>query len=90
MMKKSTLLISSAISSAIAIGAMTASVPALAAKPGMEKCFGVSVAGKNDCATASTSCAGTSTVDGAKDAWIYVPTGLCAKLNGGSPKSSKA
>ena len=89
-MKKPNLLISSAISSAIAVAALSAGVPALAAESGMGKCFGVSVAGKNDCATATTSCAGTSSVDGAKDAWIYVPKGLCAKLNGGSPKSSKA
>jgi len=88
MVKKATLLISSAISSAIALGALTGSVPALANKQVMEKCFGVAKAGKNDCATATTACAGTSTVDGAKDAWIYVPKGLCSKLNGGSLTSS--
>jgi len=87
--KKSTLLISSAISSAVALGTLTASAPALAARHEMEKCFGVAKAGKNDCATTTTSCAGTSTVDGAKDAWIYVPKGLCSKLNGGSLKSIK-
>ncbi|PWR23967.1 DUF2282 domain-containing protein [Zavarzinia compransoris] len=49
-----------------------------------EKCYGVVKAGQNDCQTASSSCAGTSTVDGQKDAWILVPAGTCAKLVGGS------
>lgn len=54
-----------------------------------EKCFGVAKAGQNDCQTASSSCAGTSTIDGQKDAWLLVPAGTCAKLNGGSLTSSK-
>ncbi len=33
-------------------------------QPGADKCYGVALAGKNDCAAgAGTSCAGTSTVD---------------------------
>ncbi len=71
-------------------GALTA---LLVAAPGatavaaddMEKCYGVAKAGKNDCAAGpGTSCQGTSTMDGQKDAWIYVPAGLCEKLVGGS------
>jgi uncharacterized membrane protein len=50
-----------------------------------EKCFGVSEAGKNDCAAGpGTSCAGTSTVDGQGNAWLYVPQGTCEKLVEGS------
>ncbi len=50
-----------------------------------EKCFGVSESGKNDCAAGpGTSCAGTSTVDGQGNAWIYVPQGTCEKLVHGS------
>ncbi|MGH6961607.1 MAG: BufA1 family periplasmic bufferin-type metallophore [Dongiaceae bacterium] len=41
-------------------------------------------AGKNDCQTATHSCAGTSTTDAAGDAWIYVPKGTCEKVVGGS------
>ena len=48
-----------------------------------EKCYGVVKAGKNDCQTATSSCAGTSKFDGQPDAWIYVPKGTCAKLVGG-------
>ncbi len=54
-----------------------------------EKCYGVAKAGKNDCFTASTVCAGTSKTDGQRDAWIFVPKGTCEKIVGGSlsPKS---
>ena len=34
------------------------------AQPGADKCYGIALAGKNDCAAgAGTSCAGTSTVN---------------------------
>ncbi len=55
-----------------------------------EKCYGVAKAGKNDCAAeGNNSCAGTSTIDGDKAAFLAVPKGLCAKLNGGSMESGK-
>ena len=45
------------------------------------KCFGVSLAGKNDCkAGAGTTCAGTSKVDYQGNAWTLVPTGTCASM----------
>ncbi len=54
-----------------------------------EKCYGVAKAGKNDCFTASASCAGTTKTDGQRNAWIFVPKGTCEKIVGGSlsPKS---
>ena len=52
-----------------------------------EQCFGVAKAGKNDCATKTSSCAGTSTKDGQKDAFIAVPKGMCEKIVGGVLKS---
>jgi len=43
-----------------------------------EKCYGVSLAGKNDCAAGpGTSCAGTSVVDYQGNAWTYVDAGSC-------------
>ena len=43
-----------------------------------EKCFGVSLAGQNDCAAGpGTTCAGTSTVDYQGNAWTLVPAGTC-------------
>ena len=44
----------------------------------MEKCYGVSMAGKNDCAAGpGTTCAGTSTIDYNPHAWKYVAKGTC-------------
>lgn len=55
---------------------------------GMEKCYGIVKAGMNDCGTASHGCAGEAKKDGEKDAWVYVPTGLCNRIVGGSTKVS--
>lgn len=50
------------------------------AKASSEKCFGVALAGKNDCAAGpGTSCAGTSKKDYQADAWTQVPAGTCLK-----------
>lgn len=76
-----------AFSLALAGAAQAQSGPA--AKPSFkaEKCYGVVKAGKNDCQTASSSCAGTSKRDDQVDAWVYLPEGLCGKLAGGVAKS---
>ena len=51
-------------------------------KSEMEKCYGVSMAGKNDCAAGpGTTCAGTSKSDYQGNAWKNVPKGTCAKIN---------
>lgn len=48
---------------------------------GMEKCYGVALAGKNDCkAGAGTTCAGTSKVDYQGNAFKYVKAGTCTKI----------
>jgi uncharacterized membrane protein len=45
-----------------------------------EKCYGVSLAGKNDCAAGpGTTCAGTSKTDHQANAWSYVPAGTCTQ-----------
>ena len=54
-----------------------------------EKCYGVVKAGKNDCQTAASSCAGTSKKDSQADAWIYVPAGTCAKIVGSANEPKK-
>lgn len=47
-------------------------------RPAREKCYGISLAGYNDCSAGpGTSCAGTSKVDYEGDAWKLVPTGTC-------------
>jgi uncharacterized membrane protein len=61
--------------------AMTAMATAPAAAAGKEKCYGVSLAGENDCAAGpGTSCAGTSKVDYQGNAWTYVDSGTCEKI----------
>lgn len=69
-----------------------AATPSFAGKPGFEKCGGIAKAGKNDCATASHSCAGTASADGQKADWVYAAAGTCDKIVGGiliepAPKS---
>ena len=79
MTKRTTTALSALLLASLAAGATTAA-HAQASKP-MEKCYGVSKAGKNDCkAGAGTTCAGTSKVDYQKDAWKLVPAGTCAKI----------
>lgn len=79
-MKKSDVLVMATFAGALAVGAVV-SAPAYAGEN--EKCAGIVKAGKNDCATATNSCAGSATKDGQKDAWVYVPKGTCAKIVGG-------
>jgi uncharacterized membrane protein len=46
-----------------------------------EKCFGVALAGQNDCAAGEgTTCAGTSKVDYQGNAWKLVPAGTCLTM----------
>lgn len=62
-----------------AAGVTAAETPAAAGA--MEKCYGVSMAGKNDCkAGAGTTCAGTSKTDYQADAWKNVPQGTCTSI----------
>ena len=54
-----------------------------------EKCYGVAKMGMNDCATATASCAGSAIKDNQKDAFLFMPKGLCEKIVGGSLKIEK-
>ena len=71
------------LASVIAIGLASASSLALAAKGDTEKCAGIAKAGKNDCGTSKSACAGSATVDRDAEAWILVPAGTCEKIAGG-------
>ncbi len=65
-------------------GAVTAALVAhtsTATAQTKEKCYGVSLAGENDCAAGpGTTCAGTSTVDYQGNAWTLVDTGTCESI----------
>ncbi len=61
--------------------ALTASLAVPAHAQAKEKCYGVSLAGKNDCAAGpGTTCAGSSTVDYQGNAWTLVDSGTCAEI----------
>lgn len=79
--------------------ALAAAVTAFASSAGLaaqakpqaakEKCYGISKAGKNDCAAgAGTTCAGTSKRDYQGNAWTYVAKGTCAKISTPKGKGS--
>ncbi len=74
---KTTLGLSASLACALTMAASTGAI----AQESMEKCFGVSLAGKNDCAAgAGTTCAGTSKVDYQGNAWTLVPAGTCTTM----------
>jgi uncharacterized membrane protein len=68
-----------AVAGAVAAAVAAHALPAAAADN--EKCYGVSLAGQNDCAAGpGTTCAGTSTVDYQGNAWKLVPAGTCETM----------
>lgn len=70
-------IVAGALTAALSIAASTQ--PAQAAKL---KCYGVAMAGKNDCAAGpGTTCAGTSKVDGQGNAWKYVEAASCEEVS---------
>ena len=76
---------SNALKTLALVGAAAATLTAHSATEGhaagKEKCFGVSLAGANDCAAgAGTTCAGTSTVDYQGNAWTLVDAGTCETM----------
>jgi len=91
-MKTTQLLICSAVAAALAAPLVAGAQggPAPTPKFEAEKCYGLARAGKNDCQTANSSCAGTSKRDKQGDAWLYVPKGTCEKIVDGSLQPKKA
>jgi uncharacterized membrane protein len=68
-----------ALAASLASALTLVTLPAAQAQE-KEKCFGISLAGKNDCAAGpGTTCAGTSKVDYQGNAWKSVEKGTCAK-----------
>ena len=66
------------------MGAVAAALTAAAGSANaqaQERCYGVSLAGENDCAAGpGTTCAGTSTMDYQGNAWTLVPAGTCSEI----------
>jgi uncharacterized membrane protein len=68
------------MASAVAMAVSATIDPAPAAAAEKEKCYGIALAGENDCAAGpGTTCAGTSKVDYQGNAWTLVPAGECEK-----------
>lgn len=76
---------SKALKTVAIVGAVAASLAAhttTATAQAKEKCFGVSLAGQNDCAAGpGTTCAGTSTVDYQGNAWTLIDAGTCGDID---------
>ncbi|SDI51387.1 DUF2282 domain-containing protein [Lutimaribacter saemankumensis] len=76
---------STTLKTAALVGAVATAIAAhgtAASAMEKEKCYGVSLAGQNDCAAGpGTTCAGTSTVDYQGNAWTLVDAGTCAEID---------
>jgi uncharacterized membrane protein len=79
-----------ALAAAVTAFASTAGLAGpVKAQPTKDKCYGISKAGKNDCAAgAGTTCAGTSKRDYQGNAWTYVAKGTCTKISTPKGKGS--
>ena len=85
-MKSRTLAVTAFALAALASGVAAAQDKGMD-KSAMEKCYGVSLAGKNDCAAgAGTTCAGTSKVDYQGNSWKFVAKGTCTTIK--TPKGT--
>ena len=70
--------LAASLAGALATAAKAGPAPA---QPGADKCYGIALASKNDCAAgAGTTCAGTSTVDYDPHHWKYVVKGTCEDM----------
>ena len=83
-------LIASSLASLIAVSLSMAASSAYAAKDDVEKCAGIVKAGKNDCGTSKSACAGTTKADRDSEAWITVPKGTCERIAGGMVTNNPA
>ncbi|MBL8580451.1 MAG: DUF2282 domain-containing protein [Mesorhizobium sp.] len=73
--------VATALASFASAAPLTEAEGKAAMESGKEKCYGVSLAGMNDCAAGpGTTCQGTSTVDFQGNAWSFVAGGTCASI----------
>lgn len=78
------------LASVLASSALLVTGSALAASsPKMVRCFGVNAAHRNDCKTATGSCAGTDAKARDRNAFVMLPQGVCGMIEGGTAEPSK-
>ena len=68
----------------LAQASLRAQQPAASPQYDAERCFGVARAGKNDCAANGHACQGQAKRDQNPREWLFVPTGTCERIVGGS------
>jgi uncharacterized membrane protein len=86
-MTPKTATLAGSLAAALSLLAVAASAQPVPEQPGMDKCYGVSLKGQNDCAAGpGTTCAGTSKVDYQGNAWKYVAKGTCTTIS--TPKGA--
>lgn len=86
-MQNHKLAITAAALAALVSGAALAQDKGASIKGEKERCYGISLAGQNDCAAGpGTSCAGTSKTDYQGNAWKYVAKGTCTSVK--TPKGN--
>lgn len=74
-------ILAGAVAAAAGASVLTVGTAGTADAAAMEKCYGISLAGKNECkAGAGTTCAGTSKVNYQGNAWSMVKSGTCASI----------
>ena len=88
-MKTASLAIAAVTLAALSSGVAVAQDKGASIKGEKEKCYAISMAGKNDCAAGpGTTCAGTSKVDYQANAWKYVAKGTCVSMTTPKGKGS--
>jgi len=88
-MKTASLAIAAVTLAALSSGVALAQDKGASIKGEKERCYGISLAGKNDCAAGpGTTCAGTSKVDYQANAWKYVAKGTCTSMTTPKGKGS--
>jgi uncharacterized membrane protein len=86
-MTKTSAALAATLALTLAAATATADQSSSSSSAAKEKCYGVALAGKNDCkAGAGTSCAGTSKVDYQGNSWMLVKAGTCTSIK--TPKGN--
>jgi uncharacterized membrane protein len=56
---------------------------------GMEKCYGVAKARKNQCGSSTHACATLAKQDNDPNSWIFLPQGTCERIVNGKTTEKK-
>jgi len=80
------LLLGSALLSALTLGVSGEAVAGSGHAVAMEKCYGINAAYKNNCKSPGHSCASLDAHARDPKAFVFVPAGVCARIDGGSTK----